>query len=186
MDHKGKQLYFIAVLPPSPILEEIVILKHHFEKHYQSKASLNSPPHITLHMPFEWKEEKEAKLTHALSGFCENQHSVTIYLENFGCFEPRVVYINVVKNPVLDALQKELHQFFKKELNLFNAQYKDLPFHPHVTLAFRDLKKPMFYTAWEEFREKKFEHSFKADRICLLKHDRKAWQVRSEFLLGEN
>lgn len=186
MDQKSRQLYFIAILPPSPILEEIDELKLYFKRQYQSKASLNSPPHITLHMPFEWKEEKEVKLITALTAFSKNQNSVILQLENFGCFEPRVIFINVVKNPLLDSLQKELHQAFKKELNLFNAQYRDLPFHPHITLAFRDLKKPMFYEAWEEFREKKIEHSFKADRICLLKHDSKAWQVHAELLLAKN
>jgi 2'-5' RNA ligase len=181
-----KQLYFIAVLPPSPILEEINVLKHHFEDHHQSKASLNSPPHITLHMPFEWKEEKEARLINTLTDFSKRHTSLVLQLENFGCFEPRVIFINVIKNPLLDILQKELHQVFKKELNLFNAQYRDLPFHPHVTLAFRDLRKPMFYKAWEEFSEKKFEQEFKVDRISLLKHDGKAWQVHSEFLLMVN
>ena len=186
MELQRKSLYFIAVLPSSPILEEIGELKHYFKDQYQSKASLNSPPHITLHMPFEWKEEKEARLLNTLTAFSKNQTSLFLQLENFGCFEPRVIFINVIKNPLLDLMQKELHQLFKKELNLFNAQYRDLPFHPHVTLAFRDLKKPMFYKAWEEFRGKKFEHSFKADRICLLKHGGKAWQVHSEFQLGEN
>jgi 2'-5' RNA ligase len=186
MDRKGKQLYFIAIIPPSPLPEEMNELKHYFEKEYQSKASLNSPPHITLHMPFEWKEEKEKKLTTALTVFCESQRPVTINFENFGCFEPRVIYINVIKNPVLDSLQKELHQFFKKELNLFNAMYKDLPFHPHVTLAFRDLKKPRFYKAWEEFKERKFSHDFLAHKISLLKHDGKMWHVHTEFLLVNN
>lgn len=183
MDQKSRQLYFIAILPPSPILEEIDELKLYFKRHYQSKASLNSPPHITLHMPFEWKEEKEVKLTTALNTFSKNQNSVLLKLKSFGCFEPRVIFINVVKNPLLDTLQKELHQVFKKELNLFNAQYRDLPFHPHVTLAFRDLKKPMFYEAWEEFSEKEFERHFKADRISLLKHDGVRWQVWAEFSL---
>jgi 2'-5' RNA ligase len=182
MNQQREQLYFIAILPPSPILEEIDILKHHFKDKYHSKASLNSPSHITLHMPFEWREEKEGKLINALTTFSENHNSFVLQLENFGCFEPRVIFINVMKNPLLDALQRELHQTFKRELNLFNAMYRDLPFYPHVTLAFRDLKKPMFYKAWEEFRDKIIEHSFKADRIALLKHDGKAWQVYSEFL----
>lgn len=186
MEQQRKSLYFIAVLPTSPILEEIDDLKHYFKDQYQSKASLNSPPHITLHMPFEWKEEKEARLINTLTAFSKNQTSLVLQLENFGCFEPRVIFINVIKNPLLDLLQKELHQVFKKELNLFNAQYRDLPFHPHVTLAFRDLKKAMFYKAWEEFREKKFEHKLKVDRINLLKHDGKVWQVHAEFLLKEN
>ena len=173
-------LYFIALLPPTPLLEEIDVLKHHFKEAYGSKAALNSPPHLTLHMPFQWKEEKETKLIDALSSFSKGQHRFKIHLENFGCFEPRVIFITVRANPGLDLLQKNLHQFSKQKLNLFNARYKDLPFHPHVTLAFRDLKKQKFFSAWEEFKVKKFSHEFVPDKITLLKHDGQRWQTHCE------
>ncbi len=37
------RLYFLAIVPPSPLYEEALALKHHFKDHYNSKASLNSP-----------------------------------------------------------------------------------------------------------------------------------------------
>ena len=184
MSKPSSPLYFIALLPPSPLLEEINAFKLHFKEVYGSKASLNSPPHLTLHMPFQWKEEKETKLMEALSSFSNSRHRFTIHLDNFGCFEPRVIFIGVTANPVLDTLQEELHRYCKQELNLFNAQYRDLPFHPHVTLAFRDLKKQKFITAWEEFKEKKFSHEFAVEKITLLKHDGRRWQVYREYPLS--
>lgn len=172
-----KQLYFIAIIPPSPILEEAQELKNYFSDRYKSKASLNSPPHMTLHMPFQWKEENENFLIERLSSFAQTQNKFDVMLLNFGCFEPRVIFIDVVKTEGLDKLQRNLHRFCKKELNLFNATYKEDGFHPHVTLAFRDLKKSMFSKAWDEFREKKFNGSFKVSSIILLKHDGKMWQI---------
>ena len=64
-----RKLYFIAIIPPSPVYEEALELKKYFKEQYGSKAALNSPPHITLHMPFLWNEEKEKKLTERLLVF---------------------------------------------------------------------------------------------------------------------
>jgi 2'-5' RNA ligase len=180
MPPPGKQLYLIAIIPPSPILEETQLLKEYFRDHYHSKASLNSPPHITLHMPFEWSEAKEAKLIGELQAFSSIQNSFAISLQNFSCFAPRVIYINVTTSQPLNDMQTDLHRHFKIHLNLFNAQYQNLPFHPHITLAFRDLKKDQFTNAWEEFKGKKFSASFVVDTITLLKHNGH-WQVFQEF-----
>lgn len=178
-----KQLYFIAIIPPSPVLEEAMELKNYFNEKYKSKASLNSPPHITLHMPFQWKEEKENLLIEKISAFAKPFHSFELNFLNFNCFPPRVIYIDVEKNDALIILQKDLQRFCKIELNLFNANYKEHAFHPHVTLAFRDLKKQDFVAAWEEFKERKFERTCKVISISLLKHDGKKWNVFSDFPL---
>lgn len=178
-----EQLYFIAIIPPTPVYEDALEQKEYFKTHYKSKASLNSPPHITLHMPFRWREKNENELTQVLRTFCDENRSVTIKLDNFSSFPPRVIFINVVMTEELDLLQKNLHRYCKKELNLFNANYKELPFHPHLTVAFRDLKKPGYQLAWEEFREKNFKAEFTADKIALLKHNGKVWNVHKEFKL---
>jgi 2'-5' RNA ligase len=54
-----------------------------------------------------------------------------------------------------------------------------------VTLAFRDLKKPNYQRAWEEFQQKNFEAEFVADKMALLKHDGRVWKVYEEFKLQE-
>jgi 2'-5' RNA ligase len=176
-----KQLYFIAIIPPSPVLEEAFELKNYFKEKYNSKALLNSPPHITLHMPFQWKEEKEKILIDKLSVFTKPFQSFEMKLVNINCFEPRVIFMDVIKSEVLEKLQKELQRFCKRELNLFNANYKELAYHPHITLAFRDLRKQHFTNAWNEFKEKKFERTFTAESISLLKHDGEKWNVLKNF-----
>ena len=177
------KLYFIALIPPSPIYDEAVEQKNYFKKHYNSKASLNSPPHITLHMPFRWKEQKEDQLASKIEEFVRQFEPTKVCLDNFSAFPPRVIFINVVKTDALDHLQKSIQRFCKKELNLFNANYKEQPFHPHLTLAFRDLKKPNFKKAWEEFEKKEYKAEFIADKLALLKHNGKTWEVFKEFNL---
>jgi 2'-5' RNA ligase len=164
--------YLIAILPPEPFAGEIYKLKEYFRDQYKSKASLNSPAHITLHMPFEFDNENKL-----LTKFREiTIEPFTIELKDFGCFEPRVIFIAVKRNPVLDACQQKIMDFCKRELGVFNADYKDQPFHPHITLAFRDLKKDAFQSAWKEFKSKPYEAAFECSRIFLLKHDGKFWR----------
>ena len=178
---KKESKYFIAIIPPSPIYDEALAWKHFFRDNYQSKASLNSPPHITLHMPFMWKEEKENVLIEKLNAFSNSHSSLSVQLRNFSCFEPRVIFIDIVKTEELASLQKEMERFCKKTFQLFNADYRDLAFHPHITLAFRDLKKPVFTKAWGEVKEKQMSSSFIADRFVLLKHNGMSWDVFKEF-----
>jgi 2'-5' RNA ligase len=184
MSKEGFGNYFLAIVPPSPIHEEALVLKNYFKDNFNSKASLNSDPHITLHMPFEWKEAKENLLIENLELFVKRFKSLSINVSGFKCFEPRVIFIGVEKTDELAVFQKELERYCKRTFQLFNAQYRDMPYHPHITLAFRDLKKPMFYKAWEEFKLKNYNATFLADRIALLKHDGKRWNTFHEFFLA--
>lgn len=178
------QKYFIAIVPPEPLLSEIRDIKQHiFEKH-NTKGALQSPAHITLHMPFTFEEEKESKLISCLESFQFDTH-FQIVLENYSCFEPRVVFINVVEHQKLFELQKQLVLHVKRQLMLFNQSDDRRGFHPHVTVAFRDLKKAVFYKLWEEYHAKSFKAEFICDHFSLLKHDGKLWTVFKNFALKE-
>lgn len=176
--------YFIAIIPPPPVYDKALQLKEHFRDTYQSKASLNSPPHVTLHMPFRWKEKKEKELVDSLTSFADGQSGFPLRLKNFSCFSPKVIFIDVETNSELNSLQHQLHKYCKEKLNLYNAHYKEQPFYPHITLAFRDLKKPNFEKAWEEFKDKEFTAEFSVEKITLLKHTGKLWQALHDFPLS--
>jgi len=176
--------YFVAIIPPMPIYEEVDKLKRYFRDHYKSGAALNSPPHITLHMPFEWKKEKEALLCSKLEAFFATENKFNVELFGFSCFAPKTIFVNVVKTESLENLEKELHMFCKTNLNLFNARYKDLPFHPHMTVAFRDLSKTMFAGAWNEFKDKRVAEKFDVAQIALLKFGEKIWEPVCYFSLN--
>lgn len=182
MPPPGVNRYYIALLPPAPLREQLHGMKLHLKEMVQSKAALSSPPHITLHMPFEWKEAKEEKLMAALKRFAEGREKFTVTLQDFSCFAPRVLFVAVNSSPQLLFLEKDLQGFCKRELNLFHARYRDLPFHPHITLAFRDLKKDSFEKAWAHYRDQLFSETFMADRIVLLRKEEAGWVPLSDFL----
>lgn len=175
--------YFIAFIPPEPVYDEALNLKHYFHENYNSKAALNSPPHITLHMPFRWKQTKEHELAEKLQQFVRGFDPIKICLDNFASFPPRVIFINVANSVALNDFQKRLQRFCKTDLNIFNANYREDPYHPHLTLAFRDLKKAAYKEAWEEFKAKEFKAEFMADKLTLLKHDGKRWHAFMDFNL---
>ena len=176
--------YFIAIIPPEPAYSEITLFKNHILSQYQSKAALNSPPHLTLHMPFEWRREKEEQLFSGLKLFFGKMNAFELQLLNFSCFAPRTIFVEVIMTSELRDLEKELCKFCKNKFNLFHARYRDLPFHPHVTVGFRDLSKTTFALAWNEFSEKKFAARFVVDRVALLKYNGKLWEPLHYFSLN--
>ena len=166
--------YFIAIVIPSPFLEKIETVKDELFREHHLKGALRSPAHITLHRPFEWKEEKETQLIDALKSFIHTS-SFEIKMEGFECFEPRVIYVNVLQNDTLDLLQRKLTALAKRQLQLFNQAEDERGFHPHVTVAFRDLKKPKFYELWPEFKTKEFTGAFEYKGFSLLRLEKK-WE----------
>lgn len=170
---KFDQLYFIAIIPPIKLKEELMELKRQFGAKYNCKASLNSPPHITLHMPFRYSEKKEEHLIDVLKKSIQLSPFV-VELNGFSAFPPRVIFINTELtdsiNLVFDQVKKTM-----RSLNIFNAGYQDRGFHPHLTIAFRDLKKSIFPKAWEEYEQKSFEATFIVEEVMLLKHNGHNW-----------
>jgi 2'-5' RNA ligase len=178
---RADALYFIALLVPPPLDEQIRALQQELRNRFGCRAAFRSPPHITLHMPFKWQAKKEQVLTAALQRFAAPQQAVHITLQNFGSFPPRVIFVQVGKTPELDAMHSRLTAFCRQELKLTDATWRNGPFHPHVTLAFRDLKKKDFAEAWQEFQHREFGASFMARSISLLQHNGHEWQPKAAF-----
>src|ERR1700741_2741855 len=157
--------YFIAIVPGEPLQEEIMNLKQYIHAGYTSKGALRSPAHITLHMPFEWKEKKEHELIAKISKFRFAPDHFTIELKNYACFEPRGIFLDVQENGLLKKLQKEFVNHAMKELNSFNKAEDKRGFHPHSTRAVMDLKTQMGYKAWREFKHRRFFSMFHCSSI---------------------
>lgn len=179
------KLYFIGIVPSSPVFDEALQVKQYVSDKYRSRGALKSPPHITLQMPFRWGEEREEKLIGLLNEFATSctVKPFELQLKNFGCFEPRVIFIAVEESESLLRLQQKLKRFCKTDLNLFDATNKEHPYHPHLTVAFRDLKKVDFYKAWNEFKDKVFSGNFLVEEFVLLKHNGRVWEKFKSFPL---
>ncbi len=169
-------MYFIALVAPAAIDQQVLKWKNHFKEHYQCTVALKSPAHITLIPPFWMKEESEDELKSSIKEFSKTQRKLQVNLKNFAAFKPRVIYVDVIQTPELNNLHNGLNNFILNK-NLFVVKKDDRPFHPHVTLATRDLYKKAFYEAWQEFSSKEYEATWIVNGISLLRHNKKNWDV---------
>jgi len=177
------QRFFIALLPPQTIQTYVSEVQQIFAKQYNSRAALRSPPHITLQPPFVWAIAALPSLHQTLSRFASTCAPVPVTLSGFGCFAPRVIYVNVLKTPELQTLQKDLVAFVTAESDIADSVAQTRPFTPHITVGFQDLTRPQFQSAWSEFQHRLVEFTFTATHLTLLMHDGQQWHVDRAFPL---
>ena len=132
-----------------------------------------------------WKASKTDFLLDALTDFASKHHAFELSIQNFAAFVPRVIFLDVLKSAELLQLQKELVAHMKRNLHLQNANYKARGFNPHLTLAFRDLKKSLFDAAYQEVKDKKYSAIFTVNQIALLKHKDQQWELFKSFALQD-
>lgn len=70
-----------------------------------------------------------------------------------------------------------------KRFQVFNSTHKNNGFNPHITVAFRDLKKPTFHKIWDDVKNREFMETFLADNITIFKHNGKSWEIFKELKL---
>lgn len=179
------QLYFIALIPPAPLKDEIQELKLEIKDRFGSKHSLNAPPHITLLSPFRFEDEHLDQLHSLMDDFAQRFDPLEIQFLNFSTFPPRVIFIDVIKSPKFTEVQSQLEELARSHTELFNYNYDERPFHPHLTLAFKDLSKSDFYEVWKEFENREFQKSFSATELYLLRHNGDEWEVIRSYPLGK-
>ena len=76
----------------------------------------------------------------------------------------------------LQTLHDQLREYLIAG-DFFPIKRDNRSFHPHVTIATRDLHKKAFYEAWEIFKKETYKASCRIKGISLLKHNEKNWDV---------
>ncbi|MCZ6595850.1 MAG: 2'-5' RNA ligase family protein [Bacteroidetes bacterium] len=175
-----KNLYFIAIVPNLSVRELIKALKEEMKERFNSKHALKSPAHITLQMPFKRSQDFEVALVNTLKTFANRQQAFLTELSGFGCFSPRVLFVKVNDHKPIAIMCRDLKKVLSDTLD-FKSDKITSKFHPHMTIATRDLSKLEFNKAWPEYEKRKFSSSFWASGISLLKHNGKHWEIHREF-----
>ena len=176
------ELYFIAIVLPDELSVRVRNIQEDFARRFNSERALHSPPHITLQAPFKFLAESEEKLKSELDNFAKQQVPLKIELSGFDCFKNRnkpVIFVRIVENTNLIHLQKRLVAHIENQ-QIIPADKERRDFHPHCTVAFRDLSFTSFNKAWKEFEPREFEGSCRIDQVCLLKSTRGFW-IPSHF-----
>lgn len=170
----------IAILPPEPIYSEVQAFKKTFADTYQSKEALKRPAHITVVPPFEYSLTDESKLAHFMGRYLIKYSPFEVTLDGFGTFEKRVIFVQSKKDDTLKSFFKEFIKAFYKEFEVREGKNSSLPYSPHMTIGYKDLKPDMYDLAWQEFGSKLYRRVFMLDGLYLLRHSGKEWIVISE------
>lgn len=173
----AKNRYFMAVVLRNRALADAEAIKEELLGRFGLKGALRSPAHITLHRPFEWKSEKEEELINSIGEFKFGE-TFDLHLKGFAHFSDRVIYIDVPLHTSLFSLHDRLARFAQQKLHLLNEVNDMRGFHPHVTVAFRDLRRNRFPEVWRWIAEKNFDHTLRVEGFSLLRLDDKWREVR--------
>ena len=167
-------MYYIAILAPPAIDEEVTRWKHFMRDRFGCIVALKSPAHITLVSPFWMDLTLQSNLEVTLEGFGNPLKPFQIELHNFDCFKPRVIFVNVRISRDLLSLYGAIQVHFKNQ-DQIRIKDQGKEFHPHITIANRDLRKTDFEEAWQYFKTKTFQAAFLAKGITLMKHNGTSW-----------
>jgi 2'-5' RNA ligase len=173
-------LYFLAITLPEALSQKIIKIKEDIANRFRSRASLKIMPHITLKAPFRFPEEKHESILNWYSDLPVAVEPFQIELKNFGAFHNKskpVLFINPEPSSSLMSLQKQIRNFYQESFPSEKVMNYEFDYHPHLTIAFRDLQPAVFMEAWEEFKEKDFYGSFEVSHFHLLQHQVNKWQI---------
>jgi len=184
MSKEKDLLLFIAVLPDDEIRAEVTNFKKYALERFQSGRALKSPPHITLIPPFRWSPGRIKELKTVLKYYAKSCPPFSLTLHGFNCFEPRVIFVAIEKNEELERLQSRLQVLLYSALSIQNNCTHS--FNPHMTVAFKDLRKSVFPLAWKYFSNLKYMRVFEVKQLYLLQHDGRQWQIVDDFKLAAN
>jgi 2'-5' RNA ligase len=171
-----QQLYFVAIIPDECRQEQVTGLKQRMAEKYGSSHALKSPPHITIIPPFQYDNEKESELVAILDTYTATKKPFSLGINGFGSFPPRVIFLKVEHSDVLNALQRSLQEKFAERMAVWDP-HGARPYYPHMTLAFKDLKKSAFHRAWHDLGDQTFGFEFCVQALFLLRHDGTRWRV---------
>ena len=174
-------LYFIAIIPPDEICEEITTIKRDFAKRFNSRHALKVIPHITLKAPFQFPAEQDDLLLQWFEKLPVTTKPFIQELQNFGCFNNKrspVIFIEPLMNESLLLLQENIIDDLRINFP-FIATDRELNFKPHMTVAYRDLLPHQFHKAWHEYKDKKYERTFEVNSFHLLQHNNRKWNSLS-------
>lgn len=177
-------MYFLAIVAPADINDQALEWKHYMRDHFGCTVALRSPAHITLIPPFWMSESLEDALKADLAPFAQQQSSFDIHLNGFDAFKPRVIFVNVEENVPLGQLKQSLEDHALSR-NRYPIKKETRPFHPHLTIANRDLRKKDFAPAFDHFKNIAYSRAFTAHELALLKHDGTQWLVHCKWLLDK-
>ena len=173
-----ESLFLVCIIPPQTVVDDIDEIRENISAEYNVFESLKRPAHITLYNPVKISNEQEKKFFKALEDVSYLKTFEQV-LKNFKSFPPHTVYINVEQNDGIMQLQAQIKTALSP---LALIPTKEVgKFTPHLTIAFKDVKLPVYNLIMDAYRDKKFKRTFNVTGFSIYKHIDKRWHPYKEI-----
>lgn len=182
MDTPSDPFFYYALIPDSPVQEEVTAFKFAAAERFGSSRALRSPAHITLVPPIRASVKVMRRMDGIIRDVAESWSPMAIECQDFGAFPPRVIFVQVAHEERLMALAKTLKT--RLEDAKLPVPASDRPFRPHMTIAFRDLAEADFHKAWSWFSRQSFQRNWNAEGVWKLMHRGSHWEPVQCFAFG--
>ncbi|MET1055336.1 MAG: 2'-5' RNA ligase family protein [Pedobacter sp.] len=179
--------YLLVISPEERISNQITQIKYEFANSYGCTCAAQLKPHCTLlhFIQHPITENYLVKNFDVSAAYCA---AMKITLNGFGQYPRHTIYINVEEYRALKNMVETLRFKTLSGIKLISPVYLT---DPHVTIA-RNMTEKQFTLAWKEWENRKFEASFTAHSIRLLKRKitekdlgtNEKYQVVKDFELG--
>ena len=176
-----ENLKLIAIVPPEPVFSEIRKEQEYIANTWGPQHALRTPPHLTIIPPLSLTSSEIGWLFGMGSAVAGTISPFRVELKDFSSFKPRVIFINPIVPRELHELYEIWYDALMVKMPHVLDKYPDRPYHPHVTLAHKDVTHPQFDKIWNHYAGKRYRAYFQVDHFCILSYHEHGWEVERKY-----
>ncbi len=170
-------LFFVALLPQGDAKFQINNAKHQNSSRFACRVALKTPPHITIVPPFRLEDEKVRTMITAVKNHFEPPVNLTVKFGGVSAFENRTIFLDVLPDSAINAYDSAAKELVAQHPDLFPTVKFHDAFHPHVTLANRDILPEDFDEMMDFLNGLTYPTQTNNLRLEVLHLDRGRWEV---------
>lgn len=178
------QLKLIAIVVPEPVYSYARAEQEYIAQTWGPRQSLRNPPHITLIPPLQLLPDEVSKLQDIAHEMASTNFSFELKVNGFESFPPRVIFIKPNFPKELNLLYLRMRNAIRASIPNALNRFPDESFHPHITIAYKDVKPEQFKSMWKYYRNKKVRFTVSIDRFCMLDNRDGQWVIEAQYPLA--
>lgn len=181
---ENTQLKLLAIVLPEPAYSWIVEQQNFIATTWGPSRALRTPPHLTLIEPLALSDDQITIVDSLCSTAAATQDIFHISVSGYGAFIPRVVFMNPILPPELLLFQAEMRNKIRELMPEVLKKYQDRAFHPHITLAHRDVHPDQFKLMWKHYEHLHLNLEFRVEKFHALGHRTDGWVIEKEYIFN--
>jgi 2'-5' RNA ligase len=103
----------------------------------------------------------------------------------YGAFSPGVVFLKPEPSVHLINLHDHWRSALKEIIPDVINKFPERDFHPHITLAHRDVEKDQFKSIWDYYRNRSLNMTATIGQFCILTNTHVGWEPQKFYPLQQ-